>query len=343
VLGSGGTCRGRRGSPAACSAAQQTGTDDGSARAPDLRVHGGEDTWRSPQRERIWTVTHRTTITAVPRRGTASVRGAAESWAGELVPRDEGRVARLLAADPIQNAYLRSELRAGLSPGEWWGVEVGSRLTSVVSGGALLVPWITRSEDAGLLVRALSGRSIFMLVGPSRSVLELHRALGRPARDVREPQLLLAVARGSLAGAPPAPLRRATPTDLEELVVAAANMHREEMGVDPLAIDAGGWRRRMAHLIDRGWSWVWRDRGRILFKAELSAWTPEAVQIQGVYTDPDVRGRGIATAALASMCRALLADTALCTLYVNHYNAIALSLYRRVGFSSVSTFATVMY
>jgi uncharacterized protein len=261
----------------------------------------------------------------------------------ELTARDEGAVARLLSTDPVQNVYLRSELRAGLSPGEWWGVEARDGLTSVVAGGALLVPWITSRSDARLLAPALATRNVRMLVGPRGAVLDLHAALGRPAREVREPQLLLAVTREALAPAPLGQLRRATRADLEELVVAAAAMHREEMGIDPLSVDAGGWRARMTHLIDRGWSWVWRERGRILFKAELSAWTPEAAQIQGVYTTPDARGRGIATSALTSMCRSLFDETALCTLYVNHYNAVAVSLYRRVGFASVATFATVIY
>ncbi len=261
----------------------------------------------------------------------------------ELTPKDERGLVRLLSAEPVQNAFLRSELRAGVAPGEWWGVEAAGELRSVVAGAALVVPWMTERSDAARLVPALTSRSVRMLVGPRDAVLSLHEALGRRAREIREPQLLLAVGRGALAVAPTAPLRRATRLDLDELVVAAAAMHREEMGVDPLSVDANGWRARMTSLIDRGWSWVWRERGRILFKAELSAWTPEAVQIQGVYTAPDMRGRGVATGALASMCRVLLGESALCTLYVNHYNNAAIALYRRLGFSTVATFATVLY
>src|SRR5207244_3833948 len=136
--------------------------------------------------------------------------------------------------------------------------------------------------DAPLLAPALVSRSLRMLVGPRDPVLALHGALGRQAREIRQPQLLLGVGRRHLVPAPAVPLRRATRLDLEPLVVAAAAMHREEMGVDPLAVDANAWRARMTSLIDRGWSWVWRDQGQIVFKAELSAWTPEAVQIQGV-------------------------------------------------------------
>jgi ribosomal protein S18 acetylase RimI-like enzyme len=266
-----------------------------------------------------------------------------DARARELTAADEPDVAALLSRDPVQNVYLRSELRGGLALGEWWGVQRGAGLSSVVAGGLLLVPWIPDADDARLLAPAFSERPVRMLVGPRDAVLALHRALGRQAREVRNPQLLLGVGSDTLTTAPQAALRRATRADLDELVVAAADMHREEMGVDPLLLDADGWRSRMRQLIDRGWSWIWRLRGRIVFKAELSAWTPEAVQIQGVYTDPAVRGRGVATQALASMCRALLRETALCTLYVNHYNTTALALYRRVGFQTVAPFATVIY
>jgi len=277
--------------------------------------------------------------------GARPLRAAGEEGARarELTRKDEAALATLLATEPVQNVYLRSELRSGVRPGEWWGVEDDRGLRSVVSGGALLVPWLDRDGDAGLLAPALVSRGVRMLVGPRDPVLALHAALGRPAREVRHPQLLLGVGRRTLMTPPSVPLRRATRHDLEQLVVAAAAMHREEMGVDPLSVDANAWRARMTSLIDRGWSWVWRERGQILFKAELSAWTPEAVQIQGVYTAPQARGRGIATSALAAMCIALLGDSATCTLYVNHYNSVAISLYRRIGFTEVATFATVIY
>ena len=42
-----------------------------------------------------------------------------------------------------------------------------------------------------------------------------------------------------------------------------------------------------------------RRAASILFKAEASAWTPQAVQLQQVWTDPEARGRGYATRGLA--------------------------------------------
>ena len=44
-------------------------------------------------------------------------------------------------------------------------------------------------------------------------------------------------------------------------------------------------------------------RRTILFKAEASAWTPSAVQLQQVWVEPELRGRGYARRALADLCR----------------------------------------
>jgi predicted GNAT family acetyltransferase len=138
-------------------------------------------------------------------------------------------------------------------------------------------------------------------------------------------------------------VRRGGREDLDRLTVAAAAMHREEMGIDPLSLDPVGWRQRMATLVDRGWSYLWVEQGEIIFKTELSAWTPQAVQLQGVWTDPRARRRGVATAGLASVCATLLREVPICTLYVNAYNLPALGLYARLGFRQVGELATVMF
>lgn len=184
-----------------------------------------------------------------------------------------------------------------------------------------------------------------MIVGPCEHVRALHAARPGPppVRERRDPQPFLVLRRGGLRVAPASPVRRARQADLDRLTVAAADMHREEMGIDPMAIDPAGWRTRMGTLIQRGWSWVWTQGDRVLFKAELSGWTPEAVQIQGVYTAPEARNRGIASAAMAAVCRDVLGGVPACTLYVNHYNAPARRLYERLGFEHVADYATLFY
>ncbi len=183
------------------------------------------------------------------------------------------------------------------------------------------------------------------MVGPREAVLALHacQAERRPAREIRDPQPVMVVDRRHLRILPPAPLRPGRRGDVDVLATAAAMMHREEMRNDSAPPNASAWRARMTQLIDRGWSWAWIDRGQVVFKAELSAWTAEVVQVQGVFTHPARRGRGVATSGMAALCAILLETVPLVTLYVNGYNAPAQRVYRRVGFEQQGTFATVMY
>jgi uncharacterized protein len=264
-----------------------------------------------------------------------------------LTSDDAAALSELLDQDVLQNVYLRSELRLGaLSTGQWWGVGSGGRLRATLLGGPLVVPWTPDSDDHDRLVEALSRQPApRMLVGPRDQVLGLHRAR-TPApqlREQRDPQPFLVLRRATLPVQAAPQVRLGALADLDRLTVAAAEMHREEMGIDPLAIDPAGWRTRMSTLVQRGWSWIWTQGDQVVFKAELSGWTPEAVQIQGVYTAPAVRNRGIATAGLAAVCQAVFAQVPACTLYVNHYNGAARAVYRRLGFEHVADFTTLFY
>lgn len=265
--------------------------------------------------------------------------------ADRLRAADQVALQRLLDRDPVQNAYLRSELRAGVEYADWWGVRDGDQLRAALIAGSLTVPCLSEAADVRLLGEtACVELPPRMFVGPRVSVLALRDALlpRREPRDVRDPQPLLELTSNAALADVPTPVRRATRDDVEALTIAAASMHREEMG-DPMPVDPGAWRSRMRALVDLGWSWVWLERGTVVFKAELSAWTPEAVQIQGVYTHPGKRGRGVATAALSHMCRAILDQVPVCSLYVNHENETALRLYARLGFRRTGDFATVFY
>lgn len=259
---------------------------------------------------------------------------------------DAASARRLLDADPVAHAYLRSELRLGVERADWWGVRDGDRLRAVLLAGPLAVPCIPGAADAALLAEtACAASRPRMLVGPRAGVAALRDALlpVQQPREVREPQPLLALDSTESLSPDPAPVRPATRADVEALAFAAAAMHREEMGSEPVPVDPSAWRARMISLVDLGWSWAWIERDQVVFKAELSAWTPEAVQIQGVYTHPSRRGRGVASAGLAAVCRILLRSVPVCSLYVNANNGTALRLYDRLGFRRTGDFATVFY
>jgi predicted GNAT family acetyltransferase len=138
-------------------------------------------------------------------------------------------------------------------------------------------------------------------------------------------------------------LRAAQLDDLELLIPACALAHEEELGIDPLRRDANGFRWRTQAQIEEGRSWLWVEDGTILFKAEASAWTPAAVQLQQVWTDPQARGQGYATRALCDLCRLLLQRTPIVCLFVRPENLPAIRLYDRVGMERVGAYRSLVF
>src|SRR5581483_11187031 len=183
-----------------------------------------------------------------------------------------------------------------------------------------------------------------MLIGEQRAVSELWEAardlLPRPRED-RPGQPVLELRE------PPEPggtgLRAATPRDLELLVPACAATHLEELGVDPLARDAESFRWRTRTQIEEGRSWLWLEDGVIRFKAEASAWTPHAVQIQQVWVDPSVRGRGYAQRGMRDLCRLLLERVPAVCLFVRPENGVAMHVYERVGMRRTISYRSLIF
>jgi predicted GNAT family acetyltransferase len=138
-------------------------------------------------------------------------------------------------------------------------------------------------------------------------------------------------------------LRPAEPGDLERLLPACAAAHELELGLDPMARDAEGFRWRTLAQIEEGRSWVWLDDGVVRFKAEASAWTPAAVQLQQVWVDPEARGRGDGARGLRDLCRLLLETTPTVTLFVRRENTPAIALYDAVGMRRVLAYRSVLF
>jgi ribosomal protein S18 acetylase RimI-like enzyme len=215
------------------------------------------------------------------------------------------------------------------------------RLTAICHVGANLVPSGIGSERFAVLAGRTRPR---MIVGEERAVGDLWEAargaLPDPLDDrPRQPVYLL-------TEPPPAGesgLRPARLADLDLLVTASAAAFSEEIGVDAYARDPAlfAWRTRAQ--IEEGRSWLWEEDGRILFKAEASAWTDEAVQLQQVWVDPGLRGRKYGRRGLADLCRLLLERTPRVCLFVRPENAPAIALYERLGMRRVMTYRSLIF
>jgi predicted GNAT family acetyltransferase len=81
----------------------------------------------------------------------------------------------------------------------------------------------------------------------------------------------------------------------------------------------------------------------IRFKAEASAWTPSAVQLQQVWVDPVARRHGYGSRGLRDLCRLLLETTPAVTLFVRTDNGPAIALYESIGMRRVLSYRSILF
>jgi uncharacterized protein len=255
-----------------------------------------------------------------------------------VAPRLE-QVLSFCADAPVERVFLEDVARRGL--GRFAALEDGARLRALCHIGANVVP---SGEDCAAFAGVAVNGHARMIIGAEAAVDELWEAMRErmpQPRDDRPGQP------GYSISEPPAPgetgLRAATLDDFDLLLPACAAAHEEEIGIDPLARDPEGFRWRTRSQIVDERSWLWRDGDTILFKAEASAWTPHAVQIQQVWVDPAVRGRGNAQRGMRDLCRLLLEQVPCVCLFVRPENAPALRVYEAIGMQRVLTYRSLIF
>lgn len=249
------------------------------------------------------------------------------------------QVLAFCAKEPIERVFLEDIARRGLA--RFSALEEDGRLVSLCHVGANVVP---SGVHAAVFADAAVRGQARMIIGEERAVGELWDAardrMPRP-RDDRPGQPVYVLEE------PPEPggtgLRRATIRDLELLVPACAEAHREEIGIDPLVRDPEGFRWRTRAQVEEGRSWIWLEDGVIRFKAEASAWTPAAVQLQQVWVDPSSRNRGDAKRALRDLFRLLLAQVPAVCLFVRPENAAAIKVYEGTGMHRTISYRSLIF
>jgi predicted GNAT family acetyltransferase len=259
----------------------------------------------------------------------------------------------LVARDPVAHCFVAARLADPMDPwslgGQVWGWFEGGQLRSALYTGANLIPVETTPLARVNLAdhaRRL-GRRCSSIVGPADEVLDLWRLLGPawgPAREVRPTQHLMTIETDAI-GPVAAGLRVLRPDELELLMPAAVAMFTEEVGVSPVAHGgAHAYRARLAELLRAGRALAVVTDGRITFKAEIGSASGAVCQVQGVWVEPALRGRGLGAAGMAAVVAHAREHVApVVSLYVNDYNHAAVATYERVGFRTVGTFATVLF
>lgn len=271
-----------------------------------------------------------------------------------ITSRDLQELDDLLGRDPVASCFVAARVAvAGADPwrlgGELLGYFDDGRLASALYLGANLVPVATSEMSRAAFVSRLrmQPRRCSSFVGPAQEVLDLWRLLEPmwgPARDIRDRQPLMALGSEPAVDGDPR-VRVSTPKDLDLLLPACVDMFTSEVGVSPVA---GGmtnaYRMRIGEIIDQGRSFSLIENGEVIFKAEVGAVGRGVSQVQGVWVAPAYRGLGMSAACMASVVSLTRRSIApIVSLYVNDFNTAARKSYRRVGFTEVGEFATVLF
>lgn len=127
-------------------------------------------------------------------------------------------------------------------------------------------------------------------------------------------------------------LRRATLDDLDEIAPVQAELAEYESGINPLKVDPEGFRARCARRIEMGRVWVLEEDGKLIFKADVQADTPDVIYLEGVWVNPSHRGKGIGRKCMRHLCRDLLTRTKSVCVLINEENARAHTFYRMCNF-----------
>jgi predicted GNAT family acetyltransferase len=199
-----------------------------------------------------------------------------------------------------------------------------------------------------ILFEAFSERAIQAFAGLARHINSPHLLMGEHntvkrfwsyySSNVNSPRLVCPIVflqrrksfeeQTEVAG-----LRPATYEDLEQVVQAQAAMAFETSGVDPLTKDPAGFRERYRRRIAKKRVWVVIEDGRLIFKTDVIADTPQAAYIEGVYVGREERGKGVGRRCVSALGRILLKRSNAIYLFVENQNTRTKSFYLNLGFT----------
>ena len=244
--------------------------------------------------------------------------------------------------EPLQATYAASFIDKG-----------GGCITGVAAhcwNGMVLVQAPAHAPDVARAAVRHSGRAITGFSGPWSQVVAARAALGlatapavKDSRDelyaleldrlVVPPQLASGAVR----------CRHPRPEDLELLVEWRARFSVEALGAadGPDLRHASRADVQLQH--ERGADWVLFDHGNPVAYSVFNAILPDIVQIGGVWTPPEFRGRGYARSVVAgSLVAAGKQGVARAVLFADPSNAAARAAYLAIGFEIVGDYGLVL-
>lgn len=276
-----------------------------------------------------------------------------------LRPGDEAALERFLRVHTDSSMFLRSNARAGgledrgeVFQATYGAAFDGGEMVGVAAhcwNGVLLLQAPVMLEQVAGRAVAASRRSITGLSGPADQVVAVRRALGmegRPAAKDSTERLYALATNGLLV--PPLLTARAVvcrPPESPELDLVTkwrVAFAIEALGLrDSPAVERDAHADMLRHQRD-GSHWILLAHGTPVAYSAFNARLPDVVQVGGVWTPPEHRGRGYGRAVVAgSLIDARREGVTRAVLFTD--DAAAQRAYKAIGFQHVADYGLVLF
>ncbi|HEX8144649.1 MAG TPA: GNAT family N-acetyltransferase [Pyrinomonadaceae bacterium] len=262
----------------------------------------------------------------------------------------ETEVLDFLAVRSLHTVYMAGFIRdngleSPLNRGTFYGCRnsLGQLLGVALIGHVTQIETRTSEALCALARAAQSCSSAHVIMGEKEKIEAFWNHYARAGQSLRLAcrELLLEQCWPVEAGEEVSELRPATAADLSLVMPAQAEMALAECGVNPLEVDPAGFQGRCMRRVERGRVWVSVKDGRLAFKADIMAETPEVVYLEGVYVNPRERGKGYGRRCLLQLGRRLLSRSRSICLLVNERNTEAQGFYYGAGYRFRSLYETI--
>jgi predicted GNAT family acetyltransferase len=272
-----------------------------------------------------------------------------DSHALPLRDADKSEALTFLSQRPLHTVYMASLIRdngveSSLNRGAFYSYRGshGNFEGIALLGHATLIEARTESSLTAFARLAQQSSLPYLIRGEEDLVKKFWNQYEKSGREASRVCRELLLEQRNPPQGPEAPgLRQATLNDLESVIKVNSEMAIAESGNDPLKRDPEGFRYRTARRISRGRNWIWMEDGKLLFKADIIAETPEVVYLEGIYVDPNERGKGYGSTGLAELGRKLLRRTRSVCLTLNASKEKTKNFYGKAGYALQSHYDTI--
>jgi uncharacterized protein len=258
-----------------------------------------------------------------------------------LANEDRRELLEFLAVRPLHTVIMAGKIRDNgvESPLNRGTFHAYRNAAGILEGVALI--------GHGSLIEARSHEAIEALAGCAQSYRKTHLIViqqdqfdlfwssysggGQPLRLLNS-DLLFEVSWPAAVHEPVPGLRPATLDDLDMVLSVQAEMAFEESSVDPLKQDPQGFRERIRRRINQERIFVWIEGGRLIFKADILAETPEMIYLEGIWVNAQARGRRYGLRCISQLTRELLNRAPGVCVFASENNQAAHNFYRKAGY-----------